>query len=566
MQFLSLALAAAGLLPCVVDASAFLGKGDAVSLQPRGDILATLEEELGSGHGLTDEARVLTLQRELSHTFDSLPKNRRGNLQAAGARYALHRLFVQRHAWQLVGLAPGGQGWANSSAADALGDRVPAGVRALLEERLAEEGVGLRELAVLAALLESMVHAEADDRLRIALRALDRGEAEVLGEDAATAVLHAYMASYVLGVPLAQLSPEAARKHLQSVEEVYPTWPDTQAFLNEVRDSVASGAARYDFRLLSDVLARVGDQYGLWQSKECSVLKSTLVGMESRPGSGRVRLGDFYRGALGGENWQFSESVEYLRQLGALDDSAPGEPSVIIPNYIGSPTNCVASSGYYAVCCVSECEALMDQLERQLRAPTASAEEVLRAVSALPGGAAGNGTLPAALLRRLKDVAAHHGGAVPLHGRLLAQWLHYAYPRECPFPHVSGTTNPLSAEEFEAQTGLPVVASEDEMRQFAADPRRRAAEDPEDGLCSNLWTMEEELVDAAAHAAQAEAARVRGAPTPVLQALALCLAAASTALALAKTVAPAIAAGVGQDPAAKWPTMAAVAPGATYSL
>jgi len=538
---LVVALLAAAVIVPGADASAFLSKEQGARAAPRTDILEVLEEELGSGHGRADEARVAALQDELGHTFASLPKNRHGNLQAAGARYALHRLFVQRHAWQLTGLEPGGQGWSNSSAADALGDRVPERVRTLFRERLSEEGVGLRELAVLAALLESMVHAETDDRLRVSLRALGRREEDALDEDKATSVLHAYMASYVLGAPLAELSPQSVREHARSVEKAYPTWPDTQIFLNGVRDSVANGAASYDFRLMSDILERVGDQYGRWQSRECSALKSTLAGLESRVGSGRVPLSAFYGSALSGENWQFSESVDYLRQLGALDESSGGEPSVIIPNYVYSPSNCVASSGYYAVCCVDECEELMDHLELQLQAPTASVDDIARIVSGLPSESiAANRTLPQALLRRLDEVAAYHGGEVPLHGRLFAQWMHYAYPRECPFPHVTGTISPLRAEDFAAKTGSKVVASKEEMRHFAAaSPSRRqaAAEEPEGGLCSNMWTMEEELVDPSAHESHQGTAKTevgrRGAE--VTREVMLCLAVLSVVLTLGKS-------------------------------
>ena len=33
-----------------------------------------------------------------------------------------------------------------------------------------------------------------------------------------------------------------------------------------------------------------------------------------------------------------------------------------------------------------------------------------------------------------------HGGKVPIHGRLFAQWLHYVFPRDCAFPYKSGQT------------------------------------------------------------------------------------------------------------------------------
>merc|ERR1739848_234658 len=73
-------------------------------------------------------------------------------------------------------------------------------------------------------------------------------------------------------------------------------------------------------------------------------------------------------------------------------------------------------------------------------------------------------SLPAPLLFRLNEIAENHGGKVPLHGRLFAQWMHHAFPRECPFPHLSGTTNPLTPDEWLDMTGEEVNASTAEMQ------------------------------------------------------------------------------------------------------
>merc|ERR1719162_2628405 len=89
-------------------------------------------------------------------------------------------------------------------------------------------------------------------------------------------------------------------------------------------------------------------------------------------GAGRVRISDFYKAALDDGKWQFTESVDYLRQLGALDESDASNPRVIIPNYISGPSNCVASSAYYSVCCLDECEGILGQLEQGIAAPEAS--------------------------------------------------------------------------------------------------------------------------------------------------------------------------------------------------
>merc|ERR1712182_10308 len=69
-------------------------------------------------------------------------------------------------------------------------------------------------------------------------------------------------------------------------------------------------------------------------------------------------------------------------------------------------------------------------------------------VAALPSRSMqANRSLSSWLLARLDEVAKHHGGHIPLHGRLFAQWIHYAYPRECPYPHVAGAIAPKTMEE-----------------------------------------------------------------------------------------------------------------------
>ena len=84
-------------------------------------------------------------------------------------------------------------------------------------------------------------------------------------------------------------------------------------------------------------------------------------------------------------------------------------------------------AAFYGVCCIDECEALLGHLERRLGAPTALLSEIVGLVSALPSASqAAKRTLPTALVGRLGEVAEHHGGRVPLHGRLFALWMHHA--------------------------------------------------------------------------------------------------------------------------------------------
>merc|ERR1719428_2695583 len=138
---------------------------------------------------------------------------------------------------------------------------------------------------------------------------------------------------------------------------------------------------------------------------------------------------------------------------------------------------------------MDECEAPLGHLEKRVAAPDATVEALSELVSALPSSTvSAPRQLTAGLRSRLEGIASHHGGRVPLHGRLFAQFMHHAYPRECPYPHVSGTTKPMTDVQWVEATGEEPVASEEEMRQHA----ERAPSQPirNEDL---PWSAEEEL-------------------------------------------------------------------------
>lgn len=216
------------------------------------------------------------------------------------------------------------------------------------------------------------------------------------------------------------------------------------------------------------VIEKIGDEYGRYQDLECRTLKDVLMELEE-PDTGRISLSDFYKAQLSGAlppSFQFTESIGFLRQLGALDHTDPHRPSIILPNYIGARTNCLASSSFYTVCCIDECEGLLGHIEREVSSPTARPAQLIQIVSHLPSDTVdAPRNLSTALISRLNEIAVTNGGSVPLHGRLFAQWLHHAYPRECPYPHVTGEGSPLTPDEW-MEEGLRSATAED-MLQYA---------------------------------------------------------------------------------------------------
>merc|ERR1719166_968264 len=98
------------------------------------------------------------------------------------------------------------------------------------------------------------------------------------------------------------------KRYWTSVEEVYPSWKDTQKWVREVRRQVLDSTedSRTSFNTTVRVVEAIAEQYGRWEDKECLDLKESLIKLEDGE-TGRVRLGAFYQAALDGA-WQFSES------------------------------------------------------------------------------------------------------------------------------------------------------------------------------------------------------------------------------------------------------------------
>jgi len=464
-------------------------------------ILEELEGVLGTEHRAATESRIKRLEEAIRPTFMAMPKGADGGLAPDGVRYVLHRIFVDRHGWYVKGLDTVGESWNSSSPAAIFQDHGGGEAHEFFDKRLSQHGFNLHHIAVLAATLEIFVHAETLDRLHAAYSLLNLSRHEDSGDEEETAqAIDTYLLLYVLGSNTSKVTPPVLANYWKHIDRVYPTWEATRTWARGVRQEVLDSEAKpapEAFNTTVQVLETVADRYGRWQDQECRDLKTLLVNLE-QASSGRVKLSTFYASALEG-NWQFSENIAYLRQLGALDESDPKALRVIIPNYINAPSNCVAGSNFYSVCCIDECEGLQAHLETHIAAPDASVDRIIELVSELPSPTTTvPRTLPSQLVQRLKEIAEQHDGMVPLHSRLFAQWMHHAFPRECSYPHMTGTTKPVTADQWMKQTGGKATASKDSMQWHVDQARQRVSvETPADADAGDLgelpWSSEEEL-------------------------------------------------------------------------
>lgn len=488
-----------GLPPAVAD-----GDGDALNGQREEEDVLLLgvaaalassdSSSLAGPFHASIERDLEGLQEELGASLRSLPSDAEGRFGSTAVRYALHRLFMRLRGWSLVGLDPEGQAWNGSwTSKVTLLKKAPESVRTMIAQQVDGPGLSDKDVALLAVLIQHLAREDAAQHLREVFLAMNLPLDGSVGQHSAQAAIDALVASQVLSRSPATLGRRRWMREVQAIRQVYPNWPALQKSVHEELESGLRAHAP-DFAGLAQVAGAVGERWGRWGDSECSSLKHELMKVEDR-GSGRVRLADFYGKALHEGKWQLSESVEYLRQLGALDETNAGNPRVIIPNYVGASGNCIASSDVMSVCCISECEDLLHQLEGKLRAPEATPEEIAAAVAALPSSTVpADRELSAVMLNRLNRIAADNEGLVPMHGRLFAQWLHHAYPRECPYPHLSGKTRQVQMEAFASQTGHNITASRSQMVALAGkDARSWKLPSKSRPLENAPWSHEEEL-------------------------------------------------------------------------
>lgn len=466
------------LAPVLVQGGAFLRnqrhKADARRF--RQDVENALHEVQGCG-GLVQLENLADLERRLLPVWRSLPKDGDDRVERTLLRHLVHRYFRQRYSFIIRGFEESRP--ANDSAwavEQTLSERLPGHIEAALGTT--GKGFALPDAVRIVAMLEELI--------------LDQ-EVSLLDE--------AYSLS---------LFPKGAtvdENQLMKIMEIYlDLWlqherlPHWRAVLDFVRGEARALAFRrrsakrggglalsgqYTFDDAREVVKSITTSIGSFFEPVCrAVLQDPLERMDPR-GTGRVPLAKFYEASK-----SFSESLEHLRAAGSLDESGR-TPQVLIANYVLGTSNCYVATSHYMVCCASSCESIHSDLEQAIGGALAEPEELLALVSNMSDLAAWDATydaVPSSLVKQLREIADVHGGKVPLHGRLFAQWLHHAFPRDCPFPHKAGTVVAAGPAGRDA----PVISHEakDEMLLMLG---KDSAELEEEGWIPQ-WSMDEELM------------------------------------------------------------------------
>jgi len=479
----------------------------------RAEIHNAMAETLGCGR-LVDEAQLSEIERVLSPMWEASPKNTNGRIERGQLRYLAYRYFMRRFSVMIRGFEPSRPLNASEwGAADILSQQVPAFVESTMEShRVAMHGFDLRDAVHLVATLEQLIWDSETTLLEQVYHRQMRPVHDQITRNGLSKILQEYAMKWILGEQITPAVTPGLLNNPKVLEGAFPMWPTIVAFLEgqiraldfkrqrlPTRKGASGLAQQYSFHDAHEIVGGITQNFASFWESECTEMKDQLIAMDTH-GTGRVPLSKFYGTGLDAD-WRFAESESYLRELGALDETSTWQgKQVIIPNYIQAASNCIVSTPHYLVCCASTCEALLGELEAGVGRPVGTSEEILQLVRGMASPAALDGDEPPRLMgtlaAQLDQIASAHGGKVPLHGRLFAQWLHYAFPRDCPFPHRAGA----AAARTPAQFGQGYLATREEMTsQAQAENASEASQmssllDREELPWMSQWSDEEELI------------------------------------------------------------------------
>jgi len=456
-------------------------------------------EVLGADLSSSTKKRVDQIEDALRPMFTAMPKNHYGKLSHDSVKYILRRLFIHRQGWVIEGLEPTGEKLDPTTASPILEDRAPEMVREVLNRHIGTRGSGLHELAVIGAMMEHLIFEDMLGRLQQAYTAKRISPDELVTSSKAQDLISLHMASFIRARDVSGWTVKQVNNFQRLIYTLYPHWDAIVPLMREVQEQVAPNLEQLSFDDVARVAVEIHNKFASWQHEMCDNTLAHLLEIEEGS-TGRVRLVDFYDAALHKGRYQFTETITYLRHLGTLDETDELNPRVIIPNYVIGRSNCIARTGYYSVCCLDKCESLFGDLEHKLSTDSSTPGDIISAMENEASPFAGERS--SLLRRRLDEIATHHGGFIPLHGRLFAQWMHLAYPHDCAYPHKSGTVYYSSMERWEKETGERSGSTIEEIQHWSkhlseiATKRNVTETRVEEDHLSGMWTMEEELVTA----------------------------------------------------------------------
>eukprot|EP00928_Gymnodinium_smaydae_P011879 TRINITY_DN14347_c0_g2_i1.p1 TRINITY_DN14347_c0_g2~~TRINITY_DN14347_c0_g2_i1.p1 ORF type:complete len:552 (+),score=45.41 TRINITY_DN14347_c0_g2_i1:46-1701(+) len=448
------------------------GQGEALWTPPR--------------HGV--HVRFERMKRFLQPMYKAFPKNENGYLNHPAVRYLLHRLFSQQYGWFVNDLVAGmgGKKWNDCTMSEFLTRNTPADIGNAFEKELSTTGIDLNSTALLAVTIEAVILETAKSSLSSTYNILGVNKAASVTKEKATEILYYNM--FIRLMESTRVSTREAFTELNREEQVslihnnYPKWKANLKFIRVLLDRFQPFRKSLNLTHVTGAMQELERRWALWSAADdCTELKNGLLEIEDGKDSGCVHLSDFYQHSFTPTGYMFQETPGFLRRQGVLEESQENNSHVVIANYLVSHTNCLPITSQYSACCPSDCGRLQLVIETSLQSSFGKPTSILDALE-------GTRSISDKLVQRLNDIAKHHGGEIPIQGRLFAQWLHFAFPTECPYPHLADRVGPAE----HVGNAEDQMASRQFRLQFIEESKPYRVRLEHNGSCAT-WINDEEL-------------------------------------------------------------------------
>ena len=175
------------------------------------------------------------IERALWHSFQAVPKDRRGRAAPRVVRHLVHTYFAAEHGWLLSGLEPHGM---NINMTDVhqvgiLQERAPAVVEALLETSMSKLGFSFSDVVSVVAAVERLILDESIALLRAAYTLNYREIDELLDERALLDVLESYLLVFEQGAKANVSAAEVHQRTKKVLAERGGSWADLAEFAQD---------------------------------------------------------------------------------------------------------------------------------------------------------------------------------------------------------------------------------------------------------------------------------------------------------------------------------------------
>jgi hypothetical protein len=386
--------------------------------------------------------------------YQAMPKNHANLLSNGTVHYALHRYFTQEKGWSLKGLQPAGEVWMKTMSVtpdvkEVSKFMLPTYLQDLIMKHYSSQGMSLQSLATMAATLEHLIYGEMLNILYSVYSTIGLPTAGSRTDEEIDDIIDMFMMVYAFGFNMEVSTFDDMKKARQHLNTKHSVWPHMRSLAESLKKKVVSsrGSDAMNFEGVMQIAKDFTEQYAQFHSRDCKRAQEKLMAMPSQK-DGNVALEDVRESHEHGHRPLFTETLDDWNSLGVLDHASGlnvGAKRLIIPNYIHSQSFCLSTVSFYTVCCPSECEGFLRTLENDVAAPVVEPERLNELVSSRLPNAIGD---PTARLADFNSIAAANNGKVPLHSRAFSQWLHRAFPTQCPSPNDMSTTNPKTADEW----------------------------------------------------------------------------------------------------------------------